>query len=58
MTEILDRTAYQRPGSFSEVRPPRIRARSERLPPVFGSERCETHIARKKTRSCFAPFAK
>ena len=31
MTEILDRTAYQRPGSFSEVRSPRIRARPERL---------------------------
>ena len=40
MSEILDRTAYQRPGSFSEVRPPRVRARPERLSrPIFGSER-------------------
>ena len=40
MSEILDRTAYQRPGSFSEVRPPRVRSRPERLSrPIFGSER-------------------
>ena len=46
MSEILDRTAYQRPGSFSEVRPPRVRARPERLSrPIFGSN------ARRRTKT-------
>ena len=50
MTEILDRTAYQRPGSFSEVRPPRVRSRPERLSP---------HLrlgARRRTKTRFVSF--
>ena len=55
MTEILDVTAYQRPGSFSEVRSPPIIARSERLPPpTFGSEReREARRSPKDTRVVF-----